>query len=261
MTDGPFSQAGARARLEWGRRGAALAAERGDLLVVVDVLSFSSAVSVAMGRGAVILPCDWSDDPFAVAERERAVAAVRRERVPEAGRYSLSPPTLEAASPGERIVLASPNGATCARRAGEVRALYAASLLNAKATAAAVRAELAADPSLCATVLACGERHKDDHEDGPLRFALEDWLGAGAVLSGLGDSLSPEARAAALSFEALRGEIANTLHECGSGRELRAAGYPEDPASAACLDAIGVAARFEDRAFRPFDPFDSNSGA
>ena len=256
MSDGPFSQAGARGRIEWGRRGAALAAERGDLLVVVDVLSFSTAVSVAVGRGAVILPCDWADDPAAVAAREQAVTAVRRDRVPADGRYSLSPPTLEAASPGERIVLASPNGATCARRAGEVSALYAASLLNATATAAAVAADLAADPSLCATVLACGERYRDDNEDGPLRFALEDWLGAGAVLSGLPTSLSlsPEARAAALAFESLRGELASTVRECGSGRELLAAGYPQDPASAVCLDAIAVAARFQDGAFRPFDP-------
>ena len=254
MSQGPFSQAGARARIEWGRRGSSLAAERGDLLVVVDVLSFSTAVSVAVGRGAVILPCDWSDDPAAVAEREQAVAAVRRDRVPADGSYSLSPPTLEAAASGERIVLASPNGATCSRRAGQVPALYAASLLNAAATAACVQAELEADAARCVTVLACGERYKDDHEDGPLRFALEDWLGAGAVLGGLDVSLSPEARAAALAFESMRSELAGTLRECGSGRELAEAGYPQDPASAACLDAIGVAARFEAGAFRPFDP-------
>ena len=43
-----LAQNGGSVRLEWGRRGANLAAQRGDVLVIVDVLSFSSAVVTAV---------------------------------------------------------------------------------------------------------------------------------------------------------------------------------------------------------------------
>jgi phosphosulfolactate phosphohydrolase-like enzyme len=43
-------------RLEWGPEGAALLAAECAVVIVVDVLSFSTAVDVAVGRGAAILP-------------------------------------------------------------------------------------------------------------------------------------------------------------------------------------------------------------
>ena len=45
-----------RVRLEWGREGAELLAAECAAVIVVDVLSFCTAVDVAVGRGAAILP-------------------------------------------------------------------------------------------------------------------------------------------------------------------------------------------------------------
>jgi 2-phosphosulfolactate phosphatase len=87
-----------------------VAAERGDLLVVVDVLSFSTATATAVQHGGIVYPCAWADDPRAYAARIGAEAAVNRREVPEKGRFSLSPPTFEAIEPGTRVVLASPKG-------------------------------------------------------------------------------------------------------------------------------------------------------
>ena len=109
----PWSQDGYRCRLEWGHRGARVAAERGDVLVVIDVLRFSTATVTAVQHGGIIYPCAWSDDPEAYAARIGAEAAVRRRAVPGQGRFSLSPQTFTAIEPGTRVVLASPNGATC----------------------------------------------------------------------------------------------------------------------------------------------------
>src|ERR1043165_1781823 len=111
----PWSQDGYRCRLEWGRRGARAAAERGDVLVVIDVLSFSTATVTAVQRGGIVYPCAWSDDPAALAARIGAEAAVSRPDVPARGRFSLSPPTFNTIEPGTNVVLASPNGATCSR--------------------------------------------------------------------------------------------------------------------------------------------------
>jgi hypothetical protein len=52
-------------RLEWGREGAALLAAECAVVIVIDVLSFSTAVDIAVGRGAAVLPLR-SDAPMEV---------------------------------------------------------------------------------------------------------------------------------------------------------------------------------------------------
>ncbi|HKX30067.1 MAG TPA: hypothetical protein VJ302_20425, partial [Blastocatellia bacterium] len=51
-----FDQSEFEIRCEWGRQGASLLAPISDLLIIVDVLSFSTAVEIATARGAVIYP-------------------------------------------------------------------------------------------------------------------------------------------------------------------------------------------------------------
>src|SRR5262245_51057599 len=134
----PFGQQGYRCRLEWGRRGARVAAERGDLLVVIDVLCFSTATATAIQHGGIVYPCAWTDDPAALAASIGAEVAVSRGQVPSGGRFSLSPPTFLAIEPGTSVVLASPNGATCSRYGRAVPRLLVGALVNARAVAAAV---------------------------------------------------------------------------------------------------------------------------
>lgn len=219
-------------RLRWERRGALAAADLGDALVVVDVLSFSTAVSYAVDAGAAVRPCDWADDPAAVAASLGATACVRRAEVPSQGRFSLSPQHTRGARPGERIVLASPNGATCCAAAPRVPLLLVGGLVNASAVARAARRH--AGP---VTVLACGERWPD----GTLRACLEDYLGAGAILAGLEGSRSPEAEACMAAFLANRDRIAPLLWDAVGGRELRELGFSGDVELASAVDSLDVA--------------------
>lgn len=53
-----FDQSPYECRMEWGRRGAREAAERGDIVIIVDVLSFSSTVISAVSRGHLPLILD-----------------------------------------------------------------------------------------------------------------------------------------------------------------------------------------------------------
>ena len=55
-------QAGHRIRLEWGPTGAAVIARRADVAVVVDVLSFTTTVTVAVERGITVYPFRWRDE-------------------------------------------------------------------------------------------------------------------------------------------------------------------------------------------------------
>jgi 2-phosphosulfolactate phosphatase len=193
----------------------------------------------AVAGGGIVYPCAWTDDPAELAARVGAEAAVNRREVPARGRFSLSPPTMLGIEPGDVIVLASPNGATCSRFGRAVPRLLVGALVNARAVSEAVAATLASS-DLAVTILACGERWQAPSEDGELRFAIEDYLGAGAIIAGLPSSLSrsPEARVCEGAYLAARDDLHTLLVESGSGRELREGGYPQDVEFAARLDAF-----------------------
>lgn len=230
------AQHGFKLRCEWGLHGVQALQDHVDALVIVDVLSFGTCVSIATARGAAVLPFAWRDERAAAFAREHdAVLAGKRGE----SRYSLSPASLLQLPAGERLVLPSPNGATlCA--AARPMPVYAGCLRNARAVA---RAASRHGPRI--GVVPAGERWPDD----ALRPALEDWLGAGAVLQALPGRPSPEAELAVQAFLRWRNGGASLLEACVSARELLDRGHPEDVALAAALDADAVAPLLRDGMF------------
>ena len=133
-----FSQAPYRCRLDWGIAGTERAIRRGDIIVIVDTLSFSTTTAHAVSRGAVIYPCSPDDDAQALAREVGGEVAVQRAKVPQSGRYSLSPLTFSTVSNGEKIVLPSLNGSACSNRGKTGIQVFAGALVNATAVASAV---------------------------------------------------------------------------------------------------------------------------
>ena len=83
-------------------------------------------------------------------------------------------------------------------------------------------------------MIAAGERWPD----GTLRTALEDDLGAGAIIAGIrGSQASPEARFGAAGFLEFRTDIGLVIAQTVSGRQLIEAGYAEDVRYASAVDA------------------------
>src|ERR1700691_5183038 len=123
-------------RCEWGLAGVQALAPIGDVLIVVDVLVFSTAVDVAVARGASVLPYRWRDSSAETfANSKGALLASSRS----AGGYSLSPPSLQSIPAGAALVLPSPNGSTLCLMAGAVTT-FTACLRNCRAVAATARA-------------------------------------------------------------------------------------------------------------------------
>jgi 2-phosphosulfolactate phosphatase len=241
-------QAGYRLRFDWGLDGADAVAADAEITVVVDVLSFTTTVTVALDAGMSVYPYRWNDGTAEqYARHRRAVLAVGRSKA-LAGQISLSPATLRLSEPPARLVLPSPNGATIAHHLGEHGSpCLAVSLRNAAAVARWITAWPAAATGTVA-VLAAGERWPD----GGLRPAVEDLWGAGAVIAHLSDhgwSSSPEAAAARAAYEAVRGRERAALLACASGRELVEKGYEADVTIAAEMDASGVVPVLEDTRF------------
>jgi 2-phosphosulfolactate phosphatase len=233
----PFSQKAWNCRCEWGL-GAVAALAPADVTIVIDVFSFTTCVDVAASRGAAILPYPWNDASAAeFALAQRAELAGRRRQA----QYSLAPESYLEAPEGLRCVLPSPNGAQVTLAAARtVPVLLAGSLRNARAVA-----EAAQQLGSHFNIIPAGERWFD----GSLRPALEDWLGAGAILRWLPGSRSPEAESAVALFERHRETLVATLDQCGSGRELDERGHGNDKFIAGQLDVSRCVVRFDGTAF------------
>lgn len=225
-----------RCRLDWGWSGVRQAAARGDIVVIVDTLSFSTTAVTAVQHGGIIYPCATQEQAARVAQQVGGELAVMRKEVPARGRFSLSPRTYLTLEPGSKVAIASPNGATCCGYGAQAPALLVGTLINARAVAAALSQLLEREPDLNATVIACGERRHTPTEDGTLRFAIEDYLGAGAILAYLNHDMAPEASVCRGAFLQASDSIETLLWNCASGRELRAIGFAEDVRHAARLN-------------------------
>jgi 2-phosphosulfolactate phosphatase len=250
----PYSQSGFGVRFDWGLQGATTIAAGAAAVVVVDVLSFGTTLSVAVDAGIQVFPYRFRDASAAAfaATRGALLAVGRREAGPSG--VSLSPVSVRrGAAPGGplattmKLVLPSPNGAAICRQLGEAGALVVgASLRNGSACAEwvvkAVRGPIA--------VIAAGERWPSD----VLRPAVEDLWGAGLVIDALANAgagpVSPEAASARAAYRGLGRNPAMALAACASGRELAEGGYGEEIAVAAETDVSRRVPVLEGDSFR-----------
>lgn len=126
-----FDQSAWPLRCEWGAQGLEALAHSADVAVIVDVLSFTTAVDIAVSRGAAIFPYPLKGEAAAryAADSRAQLASPERARG-----YSLSPSSLISLYRGARLVLPSPNGAKLAHSSNN-RIMLAACLRNAAAVA------------------------------------------------------------------------------------------------------------------------------
>ncbi len=215
-----FDQSEFEIRCEWGRRGLQELAPVSDVVVVVDVLSFSTAVDIATARGAIVFPYPFKDDS-AEAYADSVGAGVASNRLASNKRgdgFSLSPDSLRRIPDGYRLVLPSPNGAALCFSAG-CRNLLTGCLRNASAVS-----EAAKRLGSTIAVIPAGETW----DDGSLRPCLEDLIGAGSVIAGLPGRRSPEAELAVAAFERFANDLPAVLRSCASGKELIERGFATD---------------------------------
>lgn len=124
------------------------------------------------------------------------------------------------------------------------------SLRTARAIAeAVVAAQRTRGDRTSVSLIAVGEQAPE----GGIRFAVEDELGAGAIIDALAalgiDHTSPEAAAACAAFQGLRPAVRHLLTAAGSGQRLLADGAREQVLAAATLDAASAAPRLVDGTF------------
>jgi 2-phosphosulfolactate phosphatase len=232
-----FDQRNFDIKCEWGLTGIECLSPHSDVIIVVDVLSFSTCVDVAVSRGALVYPYRWRDES-SVAFAESIGGVLARSRRQAQGGYSLSPVSLLGIPASTRLVLPSPNGSALSTATGQLPT-FAGCLRNARAVAAA-----AEQIGKHVSVIPAGES-----ADGGLRFAIEDLIGAGAIISHLSGKRSPEAEVAVAAFVSVQNHLLQTLQQCGSGREIIDIGFGSDIDLAAALNQSECAPLLRDGAF------------
>lgn len=175
----PFDQSTYQVRLDWGVAGLTRLAPA-DIVVVVDVLRFSSTVTDAVAEGREVVLADaeeWSRNGAAVASA--------------------------AAASDTTVLLGSIRNASAVARTVQI-----------------VQERRQARTSVA--IIAAGEIDVTRE----LRFAVEDQLGAGAIVAALTDlgidHTAPDAAVAAEGFRALRRALRHLLSASGSAREIDA---------------------------------------
>lgn len=222
-----YNQSPSPLRFEWGIHGLQHTAQS-NTIIIVDVLSFSTCVDIAVGNGAVVYPYRYHDASAQTYATRQGAQLATAKRTTAQG-YSLSPTSLQCIPAGTKLVLPSPNGSTLSL-AAQAPHIVAGCLRNASAAAHAAQ-----QYGQTITVLAAGERWPD----GSIRFAVEDMLGAGAILTALSAlcspsaPCSPEAHIAMDTFRASAEHLDSILSTCSSGRELIERGFANDVALAA----------------------------
>jgi 2-phosphosulfolactate phosphatase len=233
-----FDQSGFEVCCEWGEQGVTQLASTSDVVIIVDVLSFSTSVDIATSRGATVFPYARRDETAAeFAASVKAELACARHN---SSGYSLSPQSLVNIRDGTRLVMPSPNGSTLSLHTGTTTTL-AGCLRNCRSVAAAAQKF-----GRRIAVIPAGERWKSD---GSLRPSFEDWVGAGAIISYLTGSWSPEARAAVAVFQSAQANLKHLLEQCSSGRELIQRGNACDVALASELGVSACVPVFKEGAY------------
>ena len=231
-----FDQAEFQVRCEWGLAGLRELGAAADVVVIVDVLSFTTAIDIATARGAVVFPYPLKGEAAAgyAGSIEAELASADR-----GSGFSLSPASLRDLPAGYRLVLPSPNGAALSF-AADCPTVLAACLRNATAVARA-----ASELGTTIAVIPAGEMWLT----GELRPSFEDCIGAGAVIAACPGSRSPEAEIAAAAFYRFREDLLGALRASSSGKELIERGFGLDVELAAELDVSGNVPRLVNRGF------------
>jgi 2-phosphosulfolactate phosphatase len=205
---------------DWGLAGIEAWKGAASVFVIVDVLSFSTSVSIAVERGATVFPFPYGDQAAADAEARQKGAIAASPRRAGGGQLSLSPVSLRQLQPGSRVVLPSPNGSRLSLATGGVPTICGC-LRNA-GSVAQMAEDIAGDGTIA--VIAAGERWPDQ----TLRPAIEDWLGAGAIIRAVRGDANAEAELAQVTCVAAGSRLADMVRGSRSGRELAGWGYCED---------------------------------
>ncbi len=232
-------------QLDWGIDGLKLALGNHDIVVIVDTLRFSTAIVTAVANGFTIYP--FSDKEKG-AHYAHGIGAEISGKSGEA-KYSLSPSSFMNAADKEnkKVVVFSPNGAACAELVREHDIAYIGCLLNAKVLGKQID-KVVIEKKKNITIIAAGEQRAidtgerivHDLKEAQRVFAVEDYLGAGAIISYSRLKKTSAAEVCELAFRASQDKLKDLMLKSFSGKYLVQHNLTKDVEHAAQLNQYDI---------------------
>lgn len=224
-----FQQKEYNIKCEWGLEGLDALLDLSDVIIIIDILSFSTCVDIITSNKSPVFPYLYKDESaLNFAKENNLILAEKRNK----DKISLSPYSLINIPKNSKILLPSPNGSTLSfytNKAKKKLSVICSCLRNFRACA-----ELAQEIGKNITIIPAGEKWNNN----TTRFAIEDFLGAGAIISEIkSNSLSPESFLALNSFNSVKNDIYQIIKKSASGKELIEKGFEEDVKIACELNA------------------------
>jgi 2-phosphosulfolactate phosphatase len=217
---------------------AAVPAEDGSVLVVIDQIRASTTITTLLdlGVGELLLAGNVTAARRMAREHEALLAGEWRARKPKGFDFDNSPSRLVRADvAGRRIVLSTTNGTAVLHRVRAARHVLIGALRNARACARAATA-IAAREGVGVRIV-CAGRYR--------RFVLEDAYAAGAILERVLDEAATlghavemtDAALVALRLRAAQPDPVVAMTDSDGGRTLHEIGQSEDVGFCAQTDA------------------------
>lgn len=213
-------------------------------VVVFDVLRATTTMTAALAAGVAEIRIFDSLDAAAAAAKAhgqpRVLCGERQCLRPAGFDLGNSPGGFDPHQhAGRTVFMSTTNGTRAIVAARSAKVLLVGALVNASAVANHL-----VSAGLDVTLLCAGT-------DGEV--AMEDLIGAGAVIhamSGEVEIVGDAARIALRLFQGCRGDLDAALLDAQGGRNVMAAGLPADIAFAARLDALSAVGRVLDEPLR-----------
>ena len=234
--------------LELVARDAGRAIERGDAIIVIDVLRCTSTIVVALANGArSVLPVKTVEEARRIhrSSSEYVLAGERRGVAPRGFLLGNSPLafTKDMVS-GRDIILTTTSGTASLTRVRDGRHVLVGALLNAKF--GAQEALKIGERVGCGVTLALSGKKGS--------FSLEDFLGAGAILDSLHDAtLSDAAQAALLAFRGAKGSLYDEIKQGSHAKYLASIGLDEDVRFCSQLNKFEIVPLMENHTIVPME--------
>jgi len=211
--------------LELTAKDAVKGVERGDIIVVIDVLRCSSTIITSLANGAAsMIPVETLKEALEIRKNHpRYVLAGERNGLKPKG-FDLGNSPLEFAPEkvaGKNITVTTTSGTRALIHSKKARWVLIGAFLNTK-TVAARSLEIARKEKVGISLVLSGTKG---------RFSLEDFICAGAIIENLSSEevrLSDAVSAASLSFRQVRDHLYETILRGEHAQYLLRLGLKDD---------------------------------